>query len=100
MDKYEVKLSRRALEDLENIYEYIAREIKAPETALALVDLIESEILCLDKMPQRGAERKVGIYANRGYRQLFIKNYTVVYRIEESSKIVIIITVRYSPREF
>lgn len=100
MDKYKVKISPRALEDLNHIYEYIVKEIKAPQTALALVELIESEILRLDEMPYRGAERKIGIYANRGYRQLFVKNYTIVYRIEEASKTVIIITVRYSPSEF
>ena len=100
MDKYIVKISPRAFEDLNQIYEYIASEIKAPDTALALIDLIEAEILSLNELPYRGAERKVGIYANRGYRQLFVKNYTLVYRIEEASKTVIVITVRYSPSNF
>jgi hypothetical protein len=43
-------------------------------------------------------ERTVGAYANKGYRQLFIKNYTVIYRIEEVEKRVIVVTVVYSRR--
>ena len=100
MDKYTVKISPQAYDDLDQIFEYIAFELQAPETALSLIDLIEEEVLSLDEMPKRGAERKVGIYANRGYRQLFIKNFTVVYRIQENTKTVIVITVRYTPSEF
>ena len=48
-------------------------------------------------MPYRGATRKIGRYANAGYRQLFVENYTIVYRIDEDKKLVIIVTVRYTP---
>ena len=51
-------------------------------------------------MPDRGAERKVGIYAGKGYRQLFVKNYTIVYRVEDLSKTVMIITVKFSHQNF
>ncbi len=51
-------------------------------------------------MPYRCPERKRGVYANRGYRQLFVENYTAVFRIDEVKKTVIVVTVRYSPSEF
>ncbi|WP_262367037.1 type II toxin-antitoxin system RelE/ParE family toxin [Campylobacter concisus] len=51
-------------------------------------------------MPNRGAIRKVGRYANMCYRQLFVKNYTVIYRVNEKDKAVIIITIRYTPSAF
>ncbi|MCI8891665.1 MAG: type II toxin-antitoxin system RelE/ParE family toxin, partial [Eubacterium sp.] len=35
-----------------------------------------------------------------GYRQLLVENYTVIYRIDEAKKQVIIVTVRYSPGNF
>ena len=100
MDKYKVKLSTAAFRDLDGIYKYIAENLKVPETALKLVTEIENAILSLDEMPQRGAERRIGVYANKGYRQIFVKNYTVVYRVDEKEKTVIVITVRYSPSEF
>lgn len=71
-----------------------------PGTALALVERIENEILSLDQMPYRCPVRQTGAYANRGYRQLLVGNYTVIYRVDEVKKQVIVVTVRYSPSNF
>lgn len=100
MDKYSVKLMSRALRDLDGVYDYIAHTLREPGTALNLVDRIEAAMLSLETMPYRCPERKQGAYANRGYRQLFVGNYTVVFRIDEAKKTVIVVTVRYSPSEF
>ena len=100
MDNYSVKLTSRALRDLDGIYGYIAGTLKEPETALKLVDRIEEAILSLDHMPYRCPERKRGAYANQGYRQLFIESYTAIYRIDEANKMVLVVTVRYSPSNF
>ena len=100
MDKYSVKLTSQALRDLDDIYEHIARTLLEPGTALRLVDRIEDAILSLEALPHRCPERKRGVYANRGYRQLFVENYPVVFRIDEVGKVVIVITVRYSKSEF
>lgn len=100
MDKYSVKLISRALRDLDGIYEYIAKTLLEPETAMKLIDRIEKAIYSLETMPKRCPERKVGAYANRGYRQLFVENYTAVFRVDEAKKNVIVITVRYAPSQF
>lgn len=76
MDKYQIKLMAKAYRDLDAIYEYIAEECKAPGTAVAMADLLENVILGLDEMPYRGAERKVGAYANKGYLCLCAKHGT------------------------
>ena len=99
MDNYAVKLTERALHDLDSIYAYIANTLLEPETASHLVDTLEDGILSLERLPYRYPERKVGVYANRGYRQLLIQNYTVIYRVIESEKTVVIVTVCYSRRE-
>lgn len=100
MDKYSVKLMSRALRDLDGIYDYIAHTLPEPRTVLNPVNRIEDAILSLETMPYRCSERKRGAYANRGYRQLFVENYTVVFRIDEAKKTVIVVTVRHSPSEF
>ena len=51
-------------------------------------------------MPERGAVRRSGIYANRDYRQLFVGNYIIVYRVKKEEKQVHIVTVRYAPSSF
>lgn len=100
LDKYTVKLMLRAYQDLDEIYLYIAETFMARATANEMIDSLEKAILGLDIMPCRGAERKIGAYANKGYRQLIIKNFTIIYRIVQESKEVIIVTVRYTPSEF
>lgn len=100
MNKYTVYISPQAYRDIDETYEYICTELFAEKAATDLVDDIEEAILSLEQMPDRGAERKVGIYAGKGYRQLFVKNYTIVYRVDESSGTVMIITVKYSHRNF
>lgn len=100
MDKYTIKMTSRALRDLDGIYDYIAQTLSEPETAHNLVDRIENAILSLEMMPYRCPERKRGIYAFRGYRQLFIDNFTAVFRIDEENKMVILVTIRYSISDF
>ena len=100
MDKYSIYISPQACREIDDIYGYIINELKNPQAAEETAALIENAIISLDMLPHRGAERKVGIYAYQGYRQLFVKNYTIIYRIEEDTRSVIIITVRYSHGEF
>ncbi len=93
-------ISPKAYRELDSIYEYIKTEIKEPSTAIQMIELIEENILKLDTLPHRGAERKLGLYAKKGYRQLFVKKYTIIYRIDEDNKQVIIITIRYSESNY
>jgi len=100
LDRYRARISEHAKHDLDAIYVYIAETFLEPKMALSLVDEIEKGILGLDTMPQRCPTRKIGVYANHGYHQLFVKNYTVIFRIDEKKRRVIIITVRYSTSQF
>lgn len=100
MEKYNVKLLLKAYRDVDEIFDYIKNELKEPNTAQNIFRSIEEAILSLEEFPYRGSERKVGIYANKGYRQLFVKNFTVIYRVDEYTGCVIVITVKYSPRNF
>lgn len=100
MAKYTVKLMQRASGDLDDIYNHIADDFKEIGTAEKMADALEDAILSLDEMPYRGSIRRTGAFANRGYRQLFVKNFTIVYRIDDARKMVIIVTVRYTPSSF
>lgn len=100
MVKYTIKLLQRASDDLDNIYNHIANDFKEIGTAERMADTLEDAILSLDEMPYRGSVRRAGAFANRGYRQIFAKNFTIVYRIDEAKKMVMIVTVRYTPGSF
>lgn len=100
MDKYVVKLYARAYRDLDEIYAYIAKNLSEPDTALNMVNALEEAIFSLEQMPERGAIRRIGTYAEVGYRQLFVKNYVIIYRVLQEKKEVHIVAVRYAPSNF
>ena len=100
MDNYVVKLYARAYRDLDGIYTYIAENLLEPGTALNMVDELEKAIFSLEQLPERGAIRRVGAYADGDYRQLFVKNYVIIYRVLKTKKEVHIVTVRYTPGNF
>jgi plasmid stabilization system protein ParE len=100
LDNYVVKLYARAYRDLDGIYAYIAQSLLAPGTASDLVLELENAIFSLEQLPERGSIRRIGAYANKDYRQLFVKNYCIIYRVLKEEKEVHIVTVRYAPSNF
>ncbi|MBO5146883.1 MAG: type II toxin-antitoxin system RelE/ParE family toxin [Lachnospiraceae bacterium] len=98
MDKYKVKVNPKAIRELEHIYEYIANEKLGPESAKGQVGRIKKSILSLDTFPQSHQERNEGRYAGKGYRQLLIDNYIAIFRIDEPSKTVYVVTIQYQGR--
>lgn len=100
MDKYVVKLYARAYRDLDGIYTYIAENLSEPGTAINMVNELETAIFSLEQLPERGAIRRIGAYANGNYRQQFVKNYCIIYRVLKEKKEVYVVTVRYTPSNF
>ena len=100
MDRFIVKLYSRAYHDLDDIYTYIAENLFEPDTALNMIDELERAIFSLGQLPERGAIRCIGTYANGNYRQLFVKNYVIIYRVLKERNEVHIVTVRYTPSDF
>ena len=98
METYKVKVNPRAIRELDSIYGYIATEKSAPENAQAQVLRIKNAILNLSTLPQSHQERIEGRYARKGYRQLLVDNYIVIFRIDEINKTVHVVTVQYQRR--
>jgi plasmid stabilization system protein ParE len=98
MDKYKIKLNKRAFKDIDSIFEYIASEKLSPENAKGQTDRIWNALKTLDTFPQLHQERNVGRYAGKDYRQLIIDNYIAIFRIDENTKTVYIVTVQYQGR--
>ncbi len=89
---------KRAYRDLDSIYKYIAYEKQAPENAKGQVDRIKTAVIGLDTLPQSHQDRLVGRYADKGYKQLLIDNYIAIFRIDESEKVVWVVTIQYQGR--
>ena len=95
LDKYKVKINPRAIKDIDHIYAYSAHQKLALENAKGQAERLRTSILELDTFPQSHQERNEGRYVRKGYRQLLVDNYIVIFRIDEKSKTVYVITVQY-----
>ena len=51
--------------------------------AIKLAEKIEKAIFSLEEQLYRGAERKHGFYAFKGYRQMLVENYIIIYEVFE-----------------
>ena len=100
MNKYDVRLYKRAFKDLDSIYYYIAYNKLSPENAKGQVNRIKKAILDLDTFPQSHQDRLIGRYADKGYKQLLIDNYIAIFKIDENNKIVWVVTIQYYARRF
>ncbi len=98
MDKYTVMLYKRAIKDIDGIFEYIAIDKLSPENAKGQADRIKNAILDLENMPESHQDRLIGRYAGKGYKQLLIDNYVAIYRIDKKKKTVWVVTVQYQGR--
>lgn len=98
MDKYNVKLNPRAFRDLDDIFAYIALEKLSLENAKGQTDRIRKKLKTLESFPQAHQERMEGRYAGKNYRQLIIDNYIAIYRIDEETKTIHVVTIQYQGR--
>ena len=94
MEKYKVLLYPKAFRDIDSIYAYIALEKLAPENAKSQTDRIWSAIEALDSFPSSHQDRQVGKYTGKGYKQLLIDHYVAIFKIDEPSKTVYVVTVQ------
>ena len=95
---YKVNITRQAEEDIRGIFEYIAYDLKAAQTAINQLARIESEILSLDHMPERYRSYDKEPWHSRGLRVMPVDYYLVFYVSSREKQTVDIIRVMYGGR--
>ena len=98
--RYRILLTRKAHEDIRDIYRYIKEELQNNSSALAIVDEIEKRILLLKEYPLSGSLVSDGVLQKKGYRKLIINNYIALYSVDDHAKEVHIVRVVYGKRDF
>lgn len=94
MKQYTVEITDEALIDMEQLYNYIAFVLLAPENAMGQYNRIADEILKLDVFPERFRIMDSEPEHSKGIRRMMVNNYSVFYVIKEDR--VIITDVLYS----
>ena len=94
MKQYKVQITDKALEDMEEIYHYIAIQLQAPENAIGQYNRIAQAIEELNIFPEKVRLMESEKERTMGVRQLVVDNNSVFYTIENER--VIVIRVLYS----
>lgn len=88
-----------ARRDLRNIYEYIAYDLIAPETAAGQTQRIMKEIRTLDETPMRFRLYDDEPWHSVGLRFFPVDNYLVFYLLDEAKNTVSIVRIMYGGRD-
>ncbi|MGY3725536.1 addiction module toxin, RelE/StbE family [Granulicatella balaenopterae] len=99
MDRYEIKITRQAKEQLVSIKKYIVNTLKAPKTAKNIIRQLRNGMDSLTTMPERYKIINESPYSDYGIRKMRIKNYYIYYVIIQPEKRIDILAVIYVKRE-
>lgn len=98
-EHYEVGYSVDAVNDLREIYTYIADELLVPDTAVHLINRIRMVIRSLDSMPARCALVEWEPWHSMKMHQLSVDNFIVYYQVDDKKLAVTVVRVFYGGRD-
>lgn len=87
---YKLVLTELAHRDLDDIIAYIAVQLASPQTATSLLDEIDSCYNHLRTNPMIYERCRNPRLEKEGYRKALIKNYLLIYKVDEIAKVVTI----------
>lgn len=96
---YKVVYSPQAMEDMKDIYAYIAWELHEPDIATAQVNRIREEVRSLDFMPLRYSLVDWEPWRSKGVRKVSVNNFVVFYTADSDDMIVTILRIIYGGRD-
>lgn len=94
LNRYIIKFTATALEDLDLIYKYISEELLSPRTAVLLDKEIMSQISKLALFPKRCSYVEEPCLRKKSLRKLIFKNFIILYKVDNNNKLVIIYTIK------
>ena len=98
-DTYSVIYSEEAVNDLREIYSYIAFTLKVPGTAKNQIDRIRKEIRSLDFMPARYKIVDWEPWRSMKMHQLPVDNYIIFYLVDDEILTVSVVRIVYAGRD-
>ncbi len=98
-ERYVVSYSPDALNDLGEIYAYLANELLVPKTAAALVKRVRKQIRSLDFMPARFALVEWEPWHSMEMHQFSVSNFVVYYLVDNKNRSVTVVRIFYGGRD-
>ena len=92
---YKYKLMPSAIEDLQEIADYIAEQLSAPESAIHLLEKVEDAIRSACAFPLSLPPVNDELLRMKGYRKILVNNYIVFVLPDQKSEVLNVMRVLY-----
>lgn len=96
---YKVIYSPQALDDLKDVYAYIAHELQEPGIAYAQIERIRNEVRSLDFMPLRYSLVDWEPWKSKGVHKVPVNNFMLFYTADTETMLVTILRIIYGGRD-
>jgi len=97
---YERQMTTAAAADLESIDDYIAVSLDAPAAASNLMTEIDASIKRACENPYLYRLSRLDSLRQKGYRCIIVKNYVILYLVDEANHRIIIVRVFYGAMDY
>lgn len=97
---YKLNVSAEAHEDVSEIVGYIVLNLSNPIAAKRLLDSIQDEYKTICESPNSYSLCSDKRLRSEGYRKIVVKNYVIIYRVDEERNIVNVVRVFYGKRNY
>lgn len=101
MKDYKIKYLKAAINEITDISHYISVELDSPDAANSVVDLIFSAIYSLSDFPYAFPTISSSLKKRKfAYRKLVVKNYIVIFRVNQRQRTIYIDHVVHARRNY
>ncbi len=97
---YKLVVSKEAHKDIDDIVHYIAVELVNPTAAASFLDDVEKSYFEVINNPHMYSLCQDARLSREGYRKIVLKNYLILYRIDDEEKVVFIVRIIYGGRNY
>lgn len=99
-DSFEVEFTEECIEEMTEIYEYIANNLKEDRIAKMLMEDVTNRVLDLSNLPELYMKIGKTDKLKREYHRIVVKNYVILYTIDFENRKVYISHMIYSRRNY
>ena len=96
---YTVRYAPQALDDLRDLYSYVAFSPKEPATAQKLVNRIRKAASSLDALPRRHPVVDWEPWQSMGMHRFTVEDFLLFYLIDQSTRTVTLVRIVYGGRD-
>ena len=99
-ETFEVEFTNECIEEMTEIYDYIANQLKETNAAKRLLSEVMGKVLDLSFSPELYMKLGKNDKLRREYHRIVVKNYSVLYTIDFESRKVYVSRMIYGKRNY